>query len=158
MAKWLKGILSAENEASSKRLICLVLVVVYVISHFMLMFIKIAIANERLVMRTLDGMEWMIMIFGGFILAEGLVQGYKIRQENKGRAEVIEAQKPTPPVQPPTPTPAPAPIIAEVKVEAENVEVKEQPKPAPQPLPAEHPLPEKKEPNKPYHNPDFIDE
>ena len=89
---WLNKLLSAENEASTKRFVALVLVVVYVISHFLLMYIKIEIANKDLVSQSMDGVKFMILIFGGFIVAEQLIAGYVGKWKAQGEAEVKRAE------------------------------------------------------------------
>jgi hypothetical protein len=75
---WFTKVLSSEFEASSKRLAFLMLIVVQIISHFLIMYIKIQIANRELVEQTLDNMFWLSLVFGGYIAAEPLLKRAQI--------------------------------------------------------------------------------
>lgn len=74
---FIKNILSADNESSSKRLVCIVLVIVKVVALFLLMYIKIELANKDLVRAIIDNVFWLILIFGGFIAAEPVLSKWK---------------------------------------------------------------------------------
>jgi hypothetical protein len=75
---WFTKVLSSEFEASSKRLAFLMLIVVQIISHFLIMYIKIQIANKELVEQALDNMFWLALVFGGYIAAEPLLKRAQI--------------------------------------------------------------------------------
>ena len=74
---WLKKILSSEYEASSKRFIAIILVAVKIIALFLLMYFKIEIANREIVSGILDNIFWLILVFGGFIAAEPVLNKWK---------------------------------------------------------------------------------
>jgi hypothetical protein len=66
--------LSEGNAASSKRLICCALVVVYIVQHFLIMYVKVEIPNKDLVAASQDGIKWLILAFGGFIALPGILE------------------------------------------------------------------------------------
>lgn len=76
-AMWFKKLFSSDNEASTKRFICVVLVAVLVIALFLLMYFRIEIANKSLVESILHDIFWLILIFGGFITSELLIAKWK---------------------------------------------------------------------------------
>lgn len=88
---FMKLISSAENE-SSKRFIALVLVLNYIVSHYLLMYLKIQIANQKLVEQTLDGVEFMAIVFGGLIVGDKIVDFYKTKARASGAAEMRRAE------------------------------------------------------------------
>jgi hypothetical protein len=69
----LKDFLSEGNAASSKRLIAFGLAVAYLVQHFLLMYIKIEIANKDLVASSQEGIKWLCLCFGGFIALPEIV-------------------------------------------------------------------------------------
>lgn len=75
---WFKKLISSEFEASSKRFIAIVLVLVKIVALFLLMYFKIEIANRGLVEGILENMFWLILIFGGFIAAEPVLNKMKL--------------------------------------------------------------------------------
>lgn len=78
MKQFLKHLFSTENEASSKRFICILLVIVQIVVLFLLMYIKIELANKELVGDVLENMFWLTLIFGGFIAAEPALAKWKL--------------------------------------------------------------------------------
>ena len=74
---WLRKLFSGDNEASTKRFVCVLLVVVLVVAMFLLMYIKIQIANEKLVDKCLDNLFWLILFFGGFITIEQFIKKWQ---------------------------------------------------------------------------------
>jgi LytS/YehU family sensor histidine kinase len=66
---------SSDFEASSKRLAFLVLVAVFIIITFLLMYIKVEIANKDLLKEQLWYLFLLICIIGTYISAEWL-QGF----------------------------------------------------------------------------------
>jgi hypothetical protein len=88
--------LLGPDDVSSKRLILLLMVVTYLISHFLLMYIKIQIANKDLVSQSMDGLKWMIIGFGGLVIGEPLVKGARALWTARGEAAVKRAETGTP--------------------------------------------------------------
>jgi hypothetical protein len=74
---WLQKLFGSDTEVSTKRFVMVVLVIVYIVSHFLTMYFKIEIANKQLVTNSQEGMFWLIMIFGGFVTAEPLIAKWK---------------------------------------------------------------------------------
>lgn len=74
---WLKKLFGPDSEVSTKRFVMVVLVIVYIISHFLTMYFKIEIANKQLVTNSQQGMFWLIGMFGGFITGEALINKWK---------------------------------------------------------------------------------
>jgi hypothetical protein len=87
---------SSDFEASSKRLIAIVLVAVDIVITFLLMYIKIEIANKDLVGKQLDNMFWLIMVFGAFIAGEGVLSFFKGKVQVQAAADVEKAKTGTP--------------------------------------------------------------
>lgn len=69
----LMDFLSENNAASSKRLICFGLAVVYAIAFFLMMYLKVEIANKELVAKGQDGLFWLILVFGGYVALPGIL-------------------------------------------------------------------------------------
>lgn len=78
MGSYFKKFFGAYTEASSKRLVCLVLVAVQIIALFLLMYLKMEVANRDLVSGLLESNKWLIMAFGGLIALEPALQKMKI--------------------------------------------------------------------------------
>jgi hypothetical protein len=68
--KWLNEFLSGDSDKSSKRLVFLLVTAVFIIQHFLLMYIKIEIANAKLVESSQDSLFWIIMTTGTLIAGE----------------------------------------------------------------------------------------
>lgn len=77
MNSWLKKLFGPDTEVSTKRFVMVVLLVVYIVSHFLTMYFKIEIANKTLVTNSQEGMFWLILVFGGFVTAEQFIQKWK---------------------------------------------------------------------------------
>jgi|SRR3954468_6605234 hypothetical protein len=74
---WFKKLFSSDTEASTKRFVCIVLVMVLVVALFLLMYFKIEVANKALVESILHDIFWLILIFGGFITSEQFINKWK---------------------------------------------------------------------------------
>lgn len=75
---YLKKLFSNDAEASSKRFVCIVLVIVQIVALFLTMYIKTEISNRQIVLELLQNMFWLCLIFGGFIAAEPVLQRLKL--------------------------------------------------------------------------------
>jgi hypothetical protein len=73
----LQDFLSEGNAASSKRLIAFGLAIAYLVQHFLLMYIKIEIANKDLVQTSQEGIKWLCLCFGGFIALPEIMAKWK---------------------------------------------------------------------------------
>lgn len=85
---WFKNFFSAEAAESSKRFGFIVLIIVYVVQHFLLMYLPIEIKNASLVASSQDGIYWLILILGGYISAEPVLNKLKI-----GGAKTVNVDK-----------------------------------------------------------------
>lgn len=74
---WFKKLFSSDAEASVKRFVCVILVIVLVAALFLLMYFKIEVANKDLVKGILGDIFWLILIFGGFITSEQWINKWK---------------------------------------------------------------------------------
>jgi hypothetical protein len=66
----LQDFLSSDSEKSSKRLVFLVSFLLYGIQHFLLMYLKIEIANATLVKSSQDGLFWICVTSGCLVAGE----------------------------------------------------------------------------------------
>lgn len=89
---WFKNFFSAEAAESSKRFGFIILVVVYIVQHFLLMYIPIEIKNAGLVEKSQDGMYWLILILGGYISAEPVLNKIKIGGVKNVNVESVDKQ------------------------------------------------------------------
>jgi len=83
---------SSDLEASSKRLIAVVLVAVFIIQYFLLMYIKVEIANRELVKENQWYLFLLILIFGGYIVADGILAFLKTKAEVRANADIKTAE------------------------------------------------------------------
>lgn len=67
---WLMQFLSGDTDKSSKRLVFLASFAVYVVQHFLLMYIKIEIANTKLVENSQEGVFWICVLSGCLVAGE----------------------------------------------------------------------------------------
>lgn len=102
MNSWIKKLFGPDTEVSTKRFVMVILVMVYIISHFLTMYFKIEIANKTLVTNSQDGMFWLILAFGGFITGEALIAKWKggggptnVINQDVQEQTVVAAQKAT---------------------------------------------------------------
>jgi hypothetical protein len=66
---WLKKLLSEDYADDVKRAVFLALALVHIVSLFLLMYIKIEIANKDLVHDCLDWNGWLVVATGGLVMA-----------------------------------------------------------------------------------------
>lgn len=92
MNTWLKKLFGPDTEVSTKRFVMVVLLVVYIVSHFLTMYFKIEIANKQLVTASQEGMFWLILVFGGFVTAEQFIQKWKGGVPNQVVNQDVEQQ------------------------------------------------------------------
>jgi TRAP-type mannitol/chloroaromatic compound transport system permease small subunit len=83
---------SSAFEASSKRLAFLILVAVFIIQHFLLMYIKIEIANKELVKESQWYLFLLICLLGGFITAELFTRLFTRKAELEAQTKVEQAK------------------------------------------------------------------
>ena len=89
---WFKKFFSAETAESSKRLAFIVLVIVSIVQHFLLMYLPIEIKNASLVASSQDGIYWLILILGGYISAEPVLEKLKIGGVKSVNVENVKDQ------------------------------------------------------------------
>lgn len=89
---WFKRFFSAETVESSKRLGFIVLLFSYDVQHFLLMYLPIEIKNASLVQKSQDGMFYLILILGGYITAEPLLEKIRIGGPKNVNVENVESQ------------------------------------------------------------------
>jgi hypothetical protein len=70
MIKWITDFLSGDNDKSSKRLVFLLSSTAYIVQHFLLMYIKIEIANANLVDDSRQGLFWLAACSGSLVAME----------------------------------------------------------------------------------------
>jgi Mn2+/Fe2+ NRAMP family transporter len=90
---WFSRFFSAEMQESSKRLAFIVLVVVFVVQFFLLMYIKIEIANKDLVKENQWYLFLLILILGGYIVSEMIFSLFNRRSEIKGEVDKEKAKQ-----------------------------------------------------------------
>lgn len=103
MNSWIKKLFGPDTEVSTKRFVMVILVMVYIISHFLTMYFKIEIANKTLVTNSQDGMFWLILVFGGYITGEALIAKWKggggptnlVQQDVENQTIVADPKKTT---------------------------------------------------------------
>jgi hypothetical protein len=84
---------SSDAEASSKRLIAIVLTAVYISIVYIVVFKKVAIANQSLASDVIWYLVLLILIFGGFIAAESLFSFLKGKAQINADAGVAKAKE-----------------------------------------------------------------
>lgn len=93
---WFARFFSTEFSESSKRLILIVLVFVYIVQYFLLMYIKVEIANKDLVKQNQWYLFWLILVFGGFVAADLIKQIMLRKAELQAEVDTTKAQTGTP--------------------------------------------------------------
>lgn len=93
---WFSKFFSADFGESSKRLILIALVSVFVVSHFLLMYIKVEIANRQLVEESQWYLFLLIVIFGGYVSAEMITNLFRRKAELQAGVDTVKARTGTP--------------------------------------------------------------
>lgn len=89
---WFQKLFGPDTEVSTKRVVMIVLVAVLVVSLFLLMYFKIEVANKDLVKGIIDDIFWLILVFGGYISAEPLLQKWNIGGPKTVVSQDVEKQ------------------------------------------------------------------
>jgi hypothetical protein len=93
---WFSRFFSAEFAESSKRMTLLVLVAVFVIQFFLIMYIKVEIANKDLVKNNIYYLVVLIGVFGGFVSMEVFTNLFKRKAELQAGVDTEKAKAGTP--------------------------------------------------------------
>jgi hypothetical protein len=96
---FLEKIFSSQSDMSSKRLIAVILVVVLVVSYFLMMYIKVEIANQALVDKGMTYIFMASLFYGGFITFEQFMKMKSIVATTQADASIQRAQAGVPDVQ-----------------------------------------------------------
>lgn len=89
---WFIKLFSADLEASSKRFAFVILVIVYIVQHFLLMYLPIEIKNAGLVEKSQDGIYWLIVVLGGLIGAEPVLNKFRFGGPKVVNVENVDKQ------------------------------------------------------------------
>lgn len=93
---WLMKFLSSDYSESMKRLVLITLTAVFVIQFFLLMYIKVPIANTGLVDKNIWYLVVLIGLFGGFISAEMIANFFTKKAELTAAVDTTKAKTGTP--------------------------------------------------------------
>jgi NADH:ubiquinone oxidoreductase subunit 6 (subunit J) len=93
---WFARFFNSEFSESSKRLILITLVFVFIIQVFLLMYIKVEIANKDLVKSGQYYLVLLIAIFGGFVSMEVISSLFQKKAELQANVDIEKAKSGTP--------------------------------------------------------------